>query len=103
MNIDSPSYNNHVAEGLYKEVVKQLITLLQGISLEDVIYKDFTWETNIHMGNFTYKCKDNGTEYEIIMISEVMSHSCGTKSCAMGNHYIRAADAVSVTQPKNQS
>lgn len=46
---------------------------------------DFVRDTNIHTGNFAYKCRDNGAEYETVLVGEIMPRPCGTKLNAMGN------------------
>lgn len=66
------------------------------MSLGDATYKDdFFRDTNIHTGNFVYKCWDNGAKYETVLVSKILPRPCGTKLNAMGNHYISTASNVS--------
>lgn len=96
MDVDTPNYANRVDDGLYDDIVKQLIALPKGVSLGDATYKDdFVRDINTNTGNFAYKCRDNDAEYETVLVGEVMPRSCGTKLNAMGNHYIGTAATVS--------
>ncbi|KAG1789894.1 uncharacterized protein HD556DRAFT_1243241 [Suillus plorans] len=97
MDVDPPCYNRHVAGGLYDEVVKQLMALPKGVSLGDATYKnDFVRDMKVHTGNFGYRCKENGAEYETVLVGEVMPRAYGTKLNAMGNHYVGTADTPNV-------
>ncbi|KAG1797593.1 hypothetical protein EV424DRAFT_1333334 [Suillus variegatus] len=97
MDVDAPHQDKRMAGGLYDEVVKQLMALPKGVSLGDATYKnDFIWDTNVHTGNFGYRCKENGAEYETALIREIMPRPYSTKFNAMGNHYVGAADTPNV-------
>ncbi|KAG1894299.1 uncharacterized protein F5891DRAFT_961758 [Suillus fuscotomentosus] len=89
MEIDPAQYDNHIEGGLYDDVVRQLMALPKGMSLGDTTYKDdFICESNINTGNFAYKCRDNGAEYETVLVGEILPRPCGTKFNVIGNHYL---------------
>ncbi|KAG1734242.1 uncharacterized protein EDB91DRAFT_1225736 [Suillus paluster] len=92
MEIDPESYDNHVEGGIYDDVVRQLMALLKGMSLEDATYKDdFIRDNNVNTGNFSYRA-----EYETILVGEIMPRPCGTKFGAIGNHYLGTASTPNV-------
>lgn len=95
MEIDPAQYDNRVEGGLYDDVVRQLMALPKGMSLGDATYKDdFIRESNVNTGNFAYKCRDNGAEYETVLVGEILPRPCGTKFSAIGNHYLGTANTV---------
>ncbi|KAG1795860.1 hypothetical protein EV424DRAFT_1353357 [Suillus variegatus] len=103
MEIDPARYDNRVEGGLYDDVVRQLMALPKGMSLGDATYKDdFTRETNVNTGNFAYKCKDNGVEYETVLVGEILPRPCGTKFNAIGNHYLGTANTPNVIDDKTR-
>jgi len=98
MDVDNTHYSNRIEGGLYDDIVRQLMALPKGVSLGDATYKDdFIRDTNIHTGNFAYKCRENGAEYETVLVGEILPRPCGTKLSATGNHYIGTASTVSKT------
>lgn len=99
MEVDPACYDNCIEDGLYDNVVRQLMALPKGMSLGDATYKDdFFRDSNIHTGNFAYKCKDSDAEYKTILVGEIMPHPCGTKFGAIGNHYLGTANTVSISE-----
>ncbi|KAG1851154.1 hypothetical protein F4604DRAFT_1592499 [Suillus subluteus] len=101
MEVDAACHDNCIEGGLYDDVVQQLMALPKGVSLGDATYKDdFIWDTNIHTGNFAYKCRDNGSEYETVLVGEILPRPCGTKLNAMGNHYVGTASMPNVIDDK---
>ncbi|KAG1752318.1 uncharacterized protein EDB91DRAFT_1195154 [Suillus paluster] len=96
MDVDPQHYDNRIEGGLYDNIVRQLIALPKGMSLGEATYKDdFVRDSNVQTGNFAYKCKDNGLEYETVLVGEILPRPCGTKLSAIGNHYIGTADTMS--------
>ncbi|KAG1860012.1 hypothetical protein C8R48DRAFT_774706 [Suillus tomentosus] len=103
MEVDPARYDNRVEDGLYDDVVRQLMALPKGMSLGDATYKDdFFQDSNIHTGNFAYKCKDSGAEYETVLVGEIMPRPCGTKFGAIGNHYLGTANTPNVIDDKTR-
>ncbi|KAG2151979.1 hypothetical protein BD769DRAFT_1658426 [Suillus cothurnatus] len=101
MDVDTTRQNNRTDGGLYDDVVRQLMALPKGVSLGDATYKDdFVRDTNIHTGNFAYKCRDTGTEYETVLVGEILPRPCGTKLSAMGNHYVGTASTPNLIDDK---
>ncbi|KAG1839109.1 hypothetical protein DFJ58DRAFT_667921 [Suillus subalutaceus] len=101
MDVDTACYDNRIEGGLYDVVIRQLMALPKGVSLGDATYKDdFIQDTSIHTGNFTYKCKENGAEYETVLVGEILPRPCDTKLSAMGNHYVGTAGTPNVIDDK---
>ncbi|KIK33907.1 hypothetical protein CY34DRAFT_98831 [Suillus luteus UH-Slu-Lm8-n1] len=101
MDIDSTHSDKRTEGGLYDDVVRQLMALPKGVSLGDATYKDdFIRDANIHTGNFVFKCRDNGAEYETVLVGEILPRPCGTKLNAMGNHYVGTASTPNVIDDK---
>ncbi|KAG2135277.1 hypothetical protein DEU56DRAFT_737960 [Suillus clintonianus] len=101
MDVDPTTNNKRVEGGLYDDVVRQLMALPKGMSLGDATYqKDFVRETSLYSGGFAYKCKENGGEYETVLVGEILPRPCGTKFSAMGNHYVGTADTPNVIDDK---
>ncbi|KAG1887035.1 hypothetical protein F4604DRAFT_1916865 [Suillus subluteus] len=101
MDVDAACHDNRIEGGLYDDVVQQLMALPKGVSLGDATYKeDFVRETNIHTGNFAYECRDNGTEYETVLVGKILPRPCGTKLNAMGNHYVGTASTPNLIDDK---
>ncbi|KAJ8582279.1 hypothetical protein M405DRAFT_573347 [Rhizopogon salebrosus TDB-379] len=89
-------------EVLHDQIVDQLMALPKGVSLGDATYKDnFIKDTNVHTGNFSYKCPDSGAEYETVLTGEILPKACGTKLSAMGNHYLGPASSPNVITDKS--
>ncbi|KAG1866438.1 hypothetical protein C8R48DRAFT_772532 [Suillus tomentosus] len=97
MEIDPAQYDNHIEGGLYDDVIRQLMVLLKGMSLGDATYKDdFICESDINMGNFAYKCRDNGAEYETVLVGEILPRPYGTKFNVIGNHFLGTANTPNI-------
>ncbi|KAG1727369.1 uncharacterized protein EDB91DRAFT_1208287 [Suillus paluster] len=103
MDVDPQHYDNQIEGGLYDNIVRQLIALPKGMSLGEATYKDdFVRDSNVQTGNFAYKCKDNRSEYETVLVGEILPCPCGTKLSAIGNHYIGTADTPNVIDDKTR-
>ncbi|KAG0691706.1 hypothetical protein DFH29DRAFT_819128 [Suillus ampliporus] len=101
MDVDSPSYAHRVDEGVYDNVIHQLMDLPKGVYLGDATYRHtFKRDIDAHTSNFSYKCRDSPAEYETVLIGEILPRACGTKFSAIGNHYVGAGMTPNVINDK---
>lgn len=86
------------SSGVYDNCMDQLLGLLTTTVLAMVTYnKDFQHCVQPYTGNLTYLFKDSNSEYETILIREILHDFKGTKFSAKGTHY--AGTAIHVHPP----